>query len=74
MSPGKYSEVFYKFYDKGCIVLRVQPNKLDYWISTTNDRDRQEEERMKKEYPGEDLWEIIRKLADKKDKEETNKK
>ncbi|MDI6757841.1 MAG: hypothetical protein QME32_07470, partial [Endomicrobiia bacterium] len=62
MSPGKFSQVLYKFLDR-CIVLKVQPNPLDYWICTTNDKDKNIEDAMRKKYPELSLWEIILKLA-----------
>lgn len=63
MSPGKYSEVFYRFLNHS-IVLRIKPNKLDYWICTTNDKDKNKEDAMRKKHPELPLWDIILKLSE----------
>jgi conjugal transfer ATP-binding protein TraC len=62
MVPGKYSEVFYKFLGH-CVVLRIQPNPLDYWICTTNDKDKNKEDAMRKKHPDLSPTETILKLA-----------
>ncbi|MDI6757889.1 MAG: ATP-binding protein, partial [Endomicrobiia bacterium] len=63
MVPGKYSEALYKF-NEHSIVLRVVPNKLDYWICTTNAADRNTENDLKKKYPGKSLSEILLMLGE----------
>ncbi|MDZ4384851.1 MAG: hypothetical protein U0944_00340, partial [Candidatus Moranbacteria bacterium] len=58
-----YSEVFYRFLNHST-VLRIKPNKLDYWICTTNDKDTNKEKAMRAKYPDLSPMEIILKLAE----------
>lgn len=64
VKPGRYSEVFIKFDDE-CVIARLKPNPLEYWIATTDPTDLSEEARLRFDSSQDSYLKILEKLAGK---------
>lgn len=63
--PGAFSDVFVKFGGRS-LVARIEPCPLDYWICTTDAKDRVFEDRVRSENPGLPEKDLLLKLAEAK--------
>ena len=62
--PGRYSEVFIKFDDRG-VIARLEPSALEYWAATTDALDLAEEARTRKEHPDYSHIQVLEALSNK---------
>lgn len=62
IEKGKYSELFY-LQDENQTVLRLSPEPLSYWISTTDPMDKVKINQFLEQYPQQNYMEIMKKLA-----------
>lgn len=62
--PGKYSDVFIKFNEKGTI-LRIEPSSFDYWICTTNAVDYLREQEIRQAHPELTHIQVLQALAER---------
>ncbi len=62
MIPGKYSEVFIRFFEKS-VIAKIEPSPVDYWIATTDPDDFLAEQEIVSEFPNLSSAEILEKLA-----------
>lgn len=62
VKPGQYSEVFIKF-DKDSVMAKLKPSPLEYWVSTTDPIDCEEERRLKEEHPDFSSIQIVEELS-----------
>ncbi len=62
VKPGRSSEVFIKFDDKG-VIAKLEPNALEYWVATTDPIDLAEERRLREECPKDTDLELLETLS-----------
>lgn len=63
--PGVFSDLFVKF-GSNSLVARIEPCPLDYWICTTDAKDRVTEDRVRSENPGISEIDLLLKLSEAK--------
>lgn len=63
--PREFSDVFVKFGTRS-LVARVEPGPFDYWLCTTDARDRVAEDKVRAEHPGLSEAEVLLKLSEGK--------
>ncbi len=59
---GNFSELFLSFGSQRS-VIRIMPTPEEYWICTSDARDREAEQQLKTEMPGLAGMEMVRELA-----------
>lgn len=62
LEKGKFSEVFVKFNEKSR-VIKIEPNRTDYYICTTDPDDRKMEDDFRKNNPTASELEIIKEMS-----------
>ena len=63
--PGVFSDLMVKFGARS-LVARIEPCPLDYWICTTDAKDRLTEDRLRAAHPGLSETELLLKLAEER--------
>ncbi|MFA6093848.1 MAG: ATP-binding protein [Elusimicrobiota bacterium] len=61
--PGEFSDVLVRYGDRS-VVARIEPCPLDYWICTTDARDRVKEDDLRARCPGLSEPELLLKLSE----------
>ncbi len=62
VKPGHFAECFIKFDERG-VIIKLSPNPLEYWISTTDPQDLAEEARNRQSVIGSPEIEVLERLS-----------